>query len=63
VLHLHGPDVEDVTLLSTDAMGDSPFMIYLDGLKRKAAVIVEFPNGTKLAARFPFGRTQLKKCK
>ena len=39
-----GHDVKDITLLSTDAMGDSPFMIYLDGSKRKPAVHVEFPN-------------------
>ena len=26
-----GRDVENITLLSTDAMGDSPFIIYLDG--------------------------------
>lgn len=58
-----GRDVKDVTLLSTDAMGDSPFMIYLDGSKKKAAVQVEFPNDQKLAARFPFGRLPLKKCK
>jgi len=58
-----GHDVKDVTLLSTDAMGDSPFMIYLDGSKRKAAVQVEFPNDKKLGQRFPFGRTPLKKCK
>jgi len=27
-----GRDVDNVTLLSTDAMGDSPFLIYLDRL-------------------------------
>ena len=58
-----GHDVENITLLSTDAMGDSPFMIYLDGSKTKAAVTVEFPNDKKLGARFPFGKTPLKKCK
>ena len=58
-----GHDVTDVTLLSTDAMGDSPFMIYLDGSKRKSSVTVEFPNDKKLAARFPFGKAALKKCK
>ena len=58
-----GRDVENITILSTDAMGDSPFMIYLDGSKKRAALTVEFPNDKKLAARFPFGRGALKKCK
>ena len=58
-----GRDVENVTILSTDAMGDSPFMIYLDGSKKRAAVTVEFPNDKKLGARFQFGTTALKKCK
>ena len=58
-----GHDVENITLLSTDAMGDSPFMIYLDGSKRKAAVRVEFSNDRKLAQRFPLGKASLKKCK
>ena len=58
-----GRDVENVTILSTDAMGDSPFMIYMDGSKRRPAVTVEFPNDKKLGARFPFGTAALKKCK
>ena len=58
-----GHDVENITLLSTDAMGDSPFMIYLDGSKRKPAAHVEFPNDKKLGKRFPFGVASLKKCK
>jgi hypothetical protein len=58
-----GHDVENITLLSTDAMGDSPFMIYLDGSKRKPAVQVQFPNDKKLGERFPFGAASLKKCK
>jgi len=58
-----GHDVKDITLLSTDAMGDSPFMISLDGSKGKAAVQVEFPNDRKLGQRFPFAKTPLKKCK
>jgi hypothetical protein len=58
-----GRDVENVTILSTDAMGDSPFMIYMDGSKRKPSVTVEFPNDKKLGARFPFGTAALKKCK
>lgn len=58
-----GHDVEDITLLSTDAMGNSPFMIYLDASKRKTAVKVDFSNDKKLGARFPFGTASLKKCK
>jgi hypothetical protein len=58
-----GRDVENITLLSTDAMGDSPFMIYLDGSKKKAAVQVDFSNDKKLGSRFPFGAGTLKKCK
>ena len=51
----------NITLLTTDAMGDSPFTIYLDESK-KAALQVEFPD-RKLGARFPFGAGALKKCK
>ena len=58
-----GRDVENITILSTDAMGDSPFTIYLDGSKKKAAVTVDFANDRKLGARFPFGKAALKKCK
>lgn len=58
-----GRDVENITWLSTDAMGDSPFTIYLDGSKKKATVQVDFSNDKKLGARFPFGRAALKKCK
>jgi hypothetical protein len=58
-----GRDVENITLLSTDAMGDSPFIIYLDGSKKKAAVRVDFSNDKKLGSRFPFGAGALKKCK
>ncbi|HEX5732276.1 MAG TPA: hypothetical protein VF131_05520 [Blastocatellia bacterium] len=58
-----GRDVENITLLSTDAMGDSPFTIYLDGSKKKAAVSVDFSNDKELGKRFPFGAGALKKCK
>ncbi|HEX8161425.1 MAG TPA: hypothetical protein VF538_06105 [Pyrinomonadaceae bacterium] len=58
-----GHDVENVVLLTTDAQGDSPFTIYLDGSKRKASVQEVLYNDKKLAARFPFGRAALKKCK
>ena len=56
-----GHDVENVTLLSTDAMGDSPFTLYLDGSKKKPSVEALY-NDKKLAARFPFGKSLLKKC-
>jgi hypothetical protein len=55
--------VENITLLTTDAQGDSPFTIYLDGSKKRASVQVYFDNDKKLAARFPFGKAALKKCK
>ena len=58
-----GHDVENITILSTDAMGDSPFMIYLDGSKKKATVSVDFSNDKELGRRFPFGTGTLKKCK
>ena len=57
-----GRDVEHITLLSTDAMGDSPFLIYLDASKKKAAVRIDFSNDKKLGTRFPFGTAALKKC-
>jgi hypothetical protein len=58
-----GRDVENITLLSTDARGDSPFMIYLDGSKKKPSVSVDFSNDKELGKRFPFGTVALKKCK
>ena len=57
-----GRDVDNVTLLSTDAMGDSPFLIYLDASKKKATVRVDFSNDKTLGTRFPFGTAALKKC-
>ncbi len=57
-----GRDVDNVTLLSTDAMGDSPFLIYLDASKKKTTVRVDFSNDKKLGTRFPFGTAALKKC-
>jgi hypothetical protein len=58
-----GRDVSDVTLLSTDAMGDSPFSITLDGRKKaKPVVSVDLGNDRKLAARFPLHGVALKKC-
>jgi hypothetical protein len=59
-----GHDVENITMLTTDAQGDSPFVIYLDGSKKKkVAVTVDFGNDKKLGRRFPFGAGALKKCK
>ncbi len=58
-----GRDVSDVTLLSTDAMGDSPFSITLDGRKKARPVVgVDLGNDRKLAARFPLHGVALKKC-
>lgn len=48
--------------LTTDAMGDSPFTITLDGTRKAASVAVDFSNDKKLGARFPFGAAALKKC-
>jgi hypothetical protein len=57
-----GRDVQNVTLLSTDAMGDSPFMITLDGSGKAPRTSVDFSNDSKLGARFPLGTAALKKC-
>ena len=58
-----GRDVQNMTLLSTEAMGDSPFMITLDRTKKaKPGVSVDLGNDKKLAARFPLGNVALKKC-
>ena len=56
-----GRDVTNIVWLSTDAMGDSPFIIHLD-TKKKQPVLVDLSNDKKLAARFPFGNGPLKKC-
>ncbi len=58
-----GQGVEDVVLLATEAMGDGPFMITLDGRKKTRPVLsVDLSNDKKLAARFPLGTAALKKC-
>jgi hypothetical protein len=57
-----GRDVTNVTLLSTDAMGDSPFMISLDASKKQASVRIDFSNDKQLGARFPFDAAALKHC-
>ena len=56
-----GRDVTHIVWLSTDAMGDSPFIIHLD-TKKKQPVLVDMSNDKKLATRFPFGPGALKKC-
>ena len=55
-----GPDVQGVIWLSTDAMGDSPFIIHFD-TKKRVATEVDFSNDKKLAARFPL-KGPLKRC-
>jgi hypothetical protein len=57
-----GRDVTHVTMLSTEAMGDSPFMIYLDTSKKKPSVRTDFSNDKQLGGRFPFGTAALKQC-
>jgi hypothetical protein len=55
-------DIDPPTMLSTDAMGDSPWMIYLDRKKKSPTLTVDFSNDKKLGARFPLGTAALKKC-
>jgi hypothetical protein len=58
-----GQGVEDVVLLGTEAMGDGPFMITLDGRKKaRPGASVDLSNDKKLGARFPLGTAALKKC-
>lgn len=57
-----GHDVKNMTLLSTDAMGDSPWTITLDGSKKKPALSVALGKPEKLGARFPLGTAALRKC-
>lgn len=57
-----GRDVQNITLLSTDAMGDSPWTITLDGSKKKPALSVAVGKPENLGARFPLGTAALKKC-
>ena len=56
-----GHDVQGITLLSTDAMGDSPWTVTMDGSK-KSKVAVSVALDKHLAARFPLGTAALKKC-
>jgi len=56
-----GRDVQDVTLLSTDQMGDSPWMLTLDASRKGQAIVsADFSNDKKLGARFPLGTAALK---
>jgi hypothetical protein len=55
-------DIDPPTMLSTDAMGDSPWTIYLDHKKKTPSLTVDFSNDKKLGARFPLGTAVLKKC-
>jgi len=58
-----GRDVQGVSLLSTEAMGDSPFMITLDSSRKgKPALSVDLGNDKKLGAAYPLGTAALKKC-
>ena len=58
-----GQGVEDVTLLGTEAMGDGPFMITLDGRKKtRPTLSIDLSNDKKFSARFPLGTGALKKC-
>jgi len=56
-----GKDVNNIVWLSTDAMGDSPFIIHLN-TTTKQAVYLDTSNDKKLAARFPLGTGPFKKC-
>jgi len=55
-------DIDPPTMLSTDAMGDSPWTIYLDRKKKTPTLTVDFSNDKKLGARFPLGTAALKRC-
>ncbi len=55
--------MQNVTLLSTDAMDDSPWQLTLDGSTKVPPVSAEFGNDKKLGARFPFkSGAAFKKC-
>ena len=53
--------VDHIVWLSTDKMGDSPWIFHLDK-KKKQIISSDFSNDKKLAARFSFGNGALKKC-
>ena len=50
------------TMLSTDAIGDSPWMISLDASKKPATVGIYCSNDKQLRARLPFGTAALQHC-
>ncbi len=56
-----GKDVNNIVWLSTDAMGDSPFILHLNTTTRQA-VYLDTSNDKKLGARFPLGTGPFKKC-
>jgi hypothetical protein len=55
-------DLDPPTMLSTDAMGDSPWTIYLDRKRKTPTLTVDFSKDKELGARFPLGTAALKKC-
>ena len=55
-----GQAAQNIIWLSTDKMGDSPFIIHFD-TKKRIANEVDFSNDKKLAARFPL-KGPLKRC-
>jgi hypothetical protein len=55
-----GKDAKNLVWLSTDAMGDSPFIIQVDTAKKQGTI--DFSNDKKLGARFPFGTAPIKRC-
>jgi hypothetical protein len=57
-----GRDVEHVTVLSTDAMGDAPCMIDLDASKKQASVRIDCSNDKKRGGRLLFGMAALHPC-
>ena len=58
-----GRDVQNMTLLSTDAMGDSPFMITLDGTKKvKPGVSVDLGKRQEARRAVSAGNAALKRC-
>ena len=55
-----GVNAPHIVVLSTDKLGDSPWMFYLDK-KKKQIVEIDFSNDKKLASRFPL-KGPLKRC-
>jgi hypothetical protein len=57
-----GQGVEDVVLLTTDKMGDSPWQLTLDGRKKGKALVTADFRDTRWGVRFPLGTRALKRC-